>query len=332
MDSKKKNILIVGNGSGGHFYPSFVVANELRKNGFNVYYVVAKNRLDHKIIAKSTFFYLALEYVGLNKNYLTFIKTQILNIEKIKKYIVDNKIQMVIGFGGGLSFSAIVSGKIKKVKCLIHEQNIILGRANKLLAKNTTLLTSYKSTSNSKNTVFVGNPVVSKIYNQTNKYFDIIIVFGSQGSKTLNKIFDSFLKSYNGKYRILFISGEKDFDYQNKNIKCVSKVDSLKPYFANAKFVFTRGGATTLAELSMFNTKVCVIPSPYVINDHQTKNAIQFKNEYGCLIVKEKELNEKIINKILKDSLNEFLNYNNRIKIEKTDYLEIFIKEIKNAL
>ena len=59
MHSKKKsNVLVVGNGSGGHFFPSLQVANKLKEKKYRIFYVVSENRIDEKIIEKTDFKYL----------------------------------------------------------------------------------------------------------------------------------------------------------------------------------------------------------------------------------------------------------------------------------
>ncbi|MBQ9730982.1 MAG: UDP-N-acetylglucosamine--N-acetylmuramyl-(pentapeptide) pyrophosphoryl-undecaprenol N-acetylglucosamine transferase [Bacilli bacterium] len=330
MDLKKRNILIIGNGSGGHFFPSLRVAEKLKDKGNNIHYVVAKNRLDSKIIKSMVFPFIELEYLGLKNNYFRFIKNQINNIKSVKRYIINNKIDLIIGFGGGLSFSCAVAGLILKIKVIIHEQNSILGRANKLLKNNVLLLSSYEKFD--KNALFVGNPIVDQNSNKNKEYFDVIIVFGSQGSSSLNKIFDEYLKHYDGKYRILFVCNNSNFIYKNKKIVRKDFVNNLKDYYCKSRLVICRAGATTLAELSMFDCKVVVIPSPYVVNNHQEKNAIKFKEKYGCQILNEKEIDSLIINKTINDNLNEIKCINKRKSIEKENFLNKFIEVIENEI
>ena len=324
-----KNILIIGNGSGGHFYPSIVVANEL-KNENEIFYIVAKDRLDEKIISKSEFNYLSLPYVGLNNNKILFLNNQLKNIIKICKYIKENNIDLVIGFGGGLSFSSLIASKFCGCKSICHEQNAIFGRANNLLKHIINMYVSHRCLEN-KNVKFVGNPIVRNYKCKIVEIYDIIIVFGSQGSSTLNKIFLEYFKKYKLNYKVLFVC--KDYNQtEDKFLTIKSYVENLSDYFYNTRLVFTRGGATTLAELSKTNSKICIIPSPYVINDHQTKNALEFKKEYGASIIKEKDLNIDLIDNEIRKNLNSFIHYNDRKKVEHEDYLKLFIKEIKNEL
>ena len=329
MHSDMNKILIIGNGSGGHFYPSFAVANELKKDN-KVYYVVAKDRLDEKIIRKSEFEYLSLPYIGLKRNKLSFLNNQIKNINNICNFIKMNNINLVIGFGGGLSFSSLIAGKMCGCKLICHEQNAILGRANKILKLIVNVFVSHKCLE-SKSLKFVGNPIVNNCNFKKVEIYDIIIVFGSQGSSSLNKVFFEFLSKYNGKYKILFVCKEK-YVFENEFIKVLPFVENLMDYFNRSRLVFTRGGATTLAELSKTYAKVCIIPSPYVINNHQYFNALEFKKEFGANIIKEKELELNMIENEIKKSLDNFIRYNERIKVEKNDYLTLFIKEIKNEL
>ena len=324
-----KNILIIGNGSGGHFYPSIVVANEL-KNENEIFYIVAKDRLDEKIISKSEFNYLSLPYVGLNNNKISFFYNQIKNIFCICKYIKENNIDLVIGFGGGLSFSSLIAAKFCGCKCICHEQNAIFGRANNILKNIINVYVSHKCLEN-KSTKFVGNPVVRNYKYKNVDIYDIIIVFGSQGSSTLNKIFYEYFQKHRLNYKILFVC--KDYNQtEDKFLTIKSYVENLLDYFNHSKLVFTRGGATTLAELSKTKSKVCIIPSPYVINDHQMKNALEFKKVYGANIIEENDLSFEIIDNEINKNLNNFIHYNERLKIEQEDYLKMFIKEIKNEL
>lgn len=330
MDLKSLNVLIIGNGSGGHFFPSLKVANRLKKEKSNIYYLVSKDRVDHKNIENSNYEYLALDYVGLNKNYFSFFKNQIKNIKLIKNYILQNNIKLIIGFGGGLSFSASIAGLLLKIKVVIHEQNAVLGRANKLLINKVSMYSNYDL--NNESIKVVGNPIIDGSNISNVDYFDVIIVFGSQGSSSLNVVFDEFLKHYIDKYRILFICGDNSYVYKNKNIIKKEFVFNLNDYFDNTRLVICRGGATTLSELSTHKCKVVVIPSPYVINNHQEKNAYMFKKKYGCQIVNESDLNVDAIKTIITNNLDELKNVNKRILIEKENHLEKFIKELKNEI
>jgi len=330
MHSKinNKKIAIVGNGSGGHFYPSKKVADELEKNGAKIYYVVAKNRLDENEIKKSNFKFISLEYLGLKNNYLKFIKNQIKNYKIIRKFLKQNSIDFVIGFGGGLSFSLALAAISLKIKTFIHEQNAILGRANKILARKVKLLTAYKMD----NYCFVGNPLVTKTKNKEVEYYDVIIVCGSQGSTSINELFIKYFEDNPVDYKVLFIVGKNDVKLQNKNITVKKYVEDLFYYFKKARLVITRGGASTLAELSMTNCKLCIIPSPYVINNHQYFNALEFQKDYGAEIIMEKELSTQKISEIIDKNMNDFLKYNERIKVEKNNFLDLFIQEIENEI
>lgn len=330
MQQKLYNICVVGSGSGGHFYPSLMVSNELARTN-KVFYVVSKNKIDHKQIKDLNFKYLVLDSLGLKNNYFSFFYYLIKNIFLIKKYLLENKINLVIGFGGNLSFCLVIAARLIGIKSIVHEQNAIIGRANKMLLNKTKLLSSYKLKDIDESLYkIVGSPLVNKKTNQALEHYDIIFVNGSLGSATMNKIIESYLKEYNDKYKILFISANDNYCFVNNNIIVKKYVDNLGSFLDSAKLVFTRGGASILAELSMTTSKVIIIPSPYVVNYHQYYNAVEFKKEYGAEIIKEEDFNKNVINEYVNKCMNS--NFNLRKTVEFDNKLNNFIKEVNYEL
>ncbi len=330
MQQKLYNICVVGSGSGGHFYPSLMVSNELARTN-KVFYVVSKNKIDHKQIKDLNFKYLVLDSLGLKNNYFSFFYYLIKNIFLIKKYLLENKINLVIGFGGSLSFCLVIAARLIGIKSIVHEQNAIIGRANKMLLNKTKLLSSYKLKDIDESLYkIVGSPLVNKKTNQALDHYDIIFVNGSLGSATMNEIIESYLKEYNDKYKILFISGNDNYCFANNNIIVKKYVDNLGSFLDSAKLVFTRGGASILAELSMTTSKVIIIPSPYVVNYHQYYNAVEFKKEYGAVIIKEEDFNKNVINEYVNKCMNS--NFNLRKTVEFDNKLNNFIKEVNYEL
>lgn len=327
---KGKNILLCGSGSGGHFYPSLKIAKSLDKLGGNIFYIVAENKLDGEKIEHTSFKYIKLVSVGLKKNIFSFIKRQIINISKCYKYIKDNKIDLAIGFGGALSFSMCIASFLAKVKFIVHEQNTVIGRANKILSKFTTIYASSPLNIKENKYKIVGNPLVGQKKTQNVPYYDVVIVMGSLGSSSIDAKLKKYFDSYKTKYRILVVS--KNFKTSNKYIDVVSYIENLNDYFANTRLVITRGGASTLAEISSNSCKVIIIPSPNVVGKHQHHNANYFKSIYGAMVVEEKDLDEVKLDKLVNDNLNCFVYVNERKKIETFDFLSLFLKEIDYEL
>lgn len=319
---KDKNILLCGSGSGGHFYPSLQLAYSLDKLNANIYYIVAENKLDSFKIKETSFKYLTLKSVGLKSNFFSFFKAQFMNIKQCFKYIKDKNIDIVIGFGGSLSFSMCIAALLSKTKFIVHEQNVIIGRANKLISYLKPIYSSFPLNIKKDRYKVVGSPLVNNNKLENVKCYDVIFVMGSLGSSSVDKIIEEYLKKFNPKWKILIVS--KNIVFKSENVDVFSYLDGIENYFHNANLIITRGGASTLSQLSKTKSKVIIIPSPNVVNNHQYHNAIYFKDNYGCEIVLEKDLTSINLSKLIEDNLNMFKSFNERKQIEKNNQLFCF--------
>ena len=116
--------------------------------------------------------------------------------------------------------------------------------------------------------------------------------------------FLAFLKIQNKNYQVLIITGKTYFEeYQDlnlpKNIKILPFMDNLINLLKDSDLIISRAGASTIAEITAIGLPAILVPSPYVTNNHQYKNAKELENRGACKIVTESEFSkEKIINEI----------------------------------
>lgn len=283
------NILMSGSGSGGHIYPCIALYKELLKNN-TVYLVIFKN-IDKKIYDENN-----IKYYYIDDNESTLKKCDLIN-----KFIKKNQINKVITFGGKNSFFINLIAKYNKIKSYIFEQNIVLGKANKinyLLSEK--IFTNFKI--GLKKEVNVGNPNSYKIVNIDdlklfkNDKITILITMGSLGSSSVNRIIENFIRN-NKNYNIVYITGN--------NVKTHIKGDdctivykyynNLPSLMAKCDLIISRAGASTLSEIIALNKPSIIIPSPYVSNNHQEKNAYYLKQKNCIELILEKDLNENIL-------------------------------------
>ncbi len=193
---------------------------------------------------------------------------------------------------------------------------------NKFLSKYVdALCISFPDTkSKAKRVVYTGNPSSEddkstfdkKEFNLSNNKKLVLIVMGSLGSKVVNDKMKEILPKFNGKdYEVLFITGNDYFDEFNnlkldKNIKIVPFVNNLKRVFKKTDVLVSRAGATTMSEIISFKVPSILIPSPYVTDNHQYKNAMSLVEKDSALLIEEKNLNSDIlisnIEKLLNDN------------------------------
>lgn len=293
-------VLIVCSSSGGHVYPGLNFGTYLKKCGENVHYLGITGEIEERIIPHEE-----LTTFNIKKSFKKSIRNPILTFRAIKKincFIASYDV--IIGFGGFITFLVSLCPLIKEKKFYLHEANMDLGDSNKYsLSRATGIFTSYKDTyiKRYKNVYYVGNPVVDslKIKSQQKKY--ISFIFGSLGSKTLLEKTSTYLLSQNDENSYLLITGKKYFlEYYNKlshksNVRVIDYIDRDELY-SKTKLIFCRGGASTLAEVIVSKTNCVCIPSPYVKHNHQYNNAYFLFTHHALTLVEEKDLtNDKIL-------------------------------------
>ena len=122
---------------------------------------------------------------------------------------------------------------------------------------------------------------------------------GSLGSTTMNQKLKGALTLFDGKdYEIIFVTGKNYYDeYKNekvsKNVKIVPYLDNMLNILKKTDLIVSRAGASTIAEITAIGLPSILIPSPYVTNNHQLKNAQALEKENATIIIEEKDFNEK---------------------------------------
>ena len=324
-------VIISAGGTGGQIYPALAIINKIKEKEPNskFLYIGTTDRMEKDLIPSLGINYVGVEMKGLDrKNPLNNIK--IISMynkakkkisEEIKKFNPD----IVIGVGGYITVPVILSAHKLKYKTVIHEQNSIPGMSNKFLSKyvNKVLLSLPGSSEYFKKdkTVYTGNPRSEEIISikeadkkelglKENKKL-VVIVMGSLGSATINEKEKEMVNDFKEKnYEVLLITGEKYYnDYSKMSIPENVKVYPFLKNFINvlkkADLIVTRAGASTIAEITAIGLPSILVPSPYVTNNHQYKNAKELE-EKGCSkILEEKDFCSKnlipMIDKLLED-------------------------------
>ena len=282
------NIVMSGSGSGGHIYPCLSLFRKL-KDDHNVILVIFKE-IDKKIY-------------DLNKVNYTYIDNNLSFFEKykkIRKIIIENKIEKSITFGGKNSLIINLVAKSLNKKIFIFEQNVILGKANKinyLLCDK--VFSNFKL--NLKKEINVGNPNSFEISNEKVNYFNnnkitILITLGSLGSSSVNKVIEQFIID-NKTYNIIYVTGNnvKSNLKDNDHTKIINYFNPLTTLMNSSDIIISRAGASTLSEIIQLNKVSIIIPSIYVSNNHQYKNAIRVYKIKGIELIQEKELNVNLL-------------------------------------
>lgn len=328
-------IVISSGGTLGHLMPIFPVVKKLKELDYEVIlYTSRKLDFDKDVFDKIEDF----EAYGLSKNIYNSIYKNLCCYRKIKKSIKKEKPDIVIGMGGYISGLTILAASKLHIKTLIHEQNSVLGTANKIvLNKVNYIIYSNESLKlNKDNSIFLPNPrsevaaYYSKIYKK--KKNQILIVSGSLGAKTLNEIGLNLSRNFK-EYNFILITGKRYFDgykkYQKDNLKIFPKTKNLIKRICESSIVITRAGATTISEILGSSTVGIYIPSPNVTKNHQEKNTMMIKEKTLGLVINEKEIKNYNIDIEFKKVLKDYDIYQKNLK--RLDFNNV-IKEYINII
>ncbi len=320
-------IIIGAGGTGGHLYPAlaFVEYIKSKRDDVEFLFVGTTDRLEATVVPNQGYEYRGLHVKGLSGNpfkkavaVMIFIKS----IIKARKIVKEFNPDIIIGFGGYPSASVVKAGQQLGYKTMIHEQNSIIGLTNKILVdKVDGIVCCYQKAMAEfpKNKTYLfGNPRSSAIlsmesndeiyekYELSKERDFVVIVMGSLGSKTINKVVSEAMQSLgNQPYDVLFVTGKND--YQNiientvapQNVKVVEYLDDMLSVLAKATLVVTRAGASTLSEVVALNVPTLIIPSPYVTANHQEYNARELVEKQAAMMILEKELTkDNLVEKI----------------------------------
>ena len=287
--------LIVAAKTGGHVFPAAVISKELIKKNHKVILIGTGSEIERNAFKElNTISYeLSLEgFRGSNLiNKIKFLFKALINIFKVIEIINKEKIDGMIGFGGFITIPAGIACWIRRKPIFIHEQNAVIGSANKFLKKISKVIFLGLPIENLKNAILTGNPIREsfvdhKEYLHDNKsVIKIYITGGSQGAEYINKEVPRIFKNLPYDIKIIHQCGKDNFQEVN-NLYSLDRVNAeISEFYQNpidkilwSDFVISRGGALSLSEITSLKRGIVIIPLPTSIDNHQVENAKSIEN------------------------------------------------------
>lgn len=354
-------VIISAGGTGGHIYPALAIINKIKEKEPNseFLYIGTHDRMEKDIVPKYNIPFEQIEIYGFNrkklfKNFKT-INCLIKANKKCKKLIKDFNPDIVIGVGGYVTVPVIRTASKLGYKTFIHEQNSIPGKANTYLSNYVDLIgISFNSSKNyfpKDKVILTGNPCSEdalKVKECDKKEFNlsdkplILFVMGSLGASKVNDFLIKTMSLFNNKdYEILYVTGKSDYDKIKqinfpKNVKVVPYVEKITRVMKKTDIIVTRAGASTLSEIIALKLPSIIIPSPYVPNNHQFKNALDLVNQNAAIMIEEKNLKGDILVRTIDDLLkdkNKIINMKNNLgKLQVNNSATIIYDNIKKII
>ena len=311
-------VLIVTGSSGGHIFPALALVDSLKNSGQEVLLVLPEDDLKKRIpidFTQTKYIHAAKLSFSLNKKNILGVYFFLWGSWQALRIVIKFKPLVVVGFGSLNSISLIFWAWLFRIKTIIHEQNVVCGRANRLLSKLVDrVAVSFNQTSgylniSKRKIVLTGNPVRKDLVRLDKKEaldffgfqegkFNILITGGSQGAHRLNMICLAALSICKKKdqLQIIHISGKQDalmlkekYAASALTYKLFDFLFAMQYAYSVADLVVCRAGATTIAELRKFSLPAILIPYPFAYA-HQSANAQILENLKSALIIQDEEL------------------------------------------
>ena len=323
-------LLIMAGGTGGHVYPALAVADYLKTRGVSILWLGTKNGLEYKVVPDNGYRLFTIDIMGvrgktLDKWLLAPFRLLRAVLQAVM-ILLRNRPAAALGMGGFASAPGGIAAWLLRVPLLIHEQNSVVGTANRILRPMAKIIMEgFPDTFTPDRKVHTtGNPVRKEILNLSaletglesypDRELHLLILGGSQGAKTLNEIVPSTLAiiAKTLDVRVWHQTGEIHYQqvknlYEHQedqlNVRLDSFIEDMAAAYTWADLVLCRAGALTLAELCITGVASILVPYPFAVDDHQTVNARYLSNKGCALLIPETDLNDKKLAEIITDIL-----------------------------
>ena len=323
MQMKGARVTIMAGGTGGHVFPAMAVAERLTELGCSVSWVGTARGIENRVVPEAGYELNLIPISGLRGK---GIKSLLLAPFKLcgalissLKLLAQLKPHLVLGFGGFVAGPVGLAARLRGDALAIHEQNARAGTTNIVLARwADRVMTGFPNVFEKAD--YVGNPIRSNMRAKPNLHnsaedaapkLNILVLGGSQGARSLNRMVPSALSALGEKHslNIRHQCGSKWLDETQQaysqsaiEVDVIPFIDDMSQAYQWADLVVCRAGAMTVAEITFMGLPALFIPFPYAIDDHQTANAQWLCDLGGAELMQETEITEaSLIEKI--DSL-----------------------------
>lgn len=315
----KPLIMLAAGGTGGHLFPAFALAEELGRRGYTIDLVTDErgDRYGTGFPARNVHQIPAATLAGRSPLAIARTGTTLTRgIMRAYRLLGQLRPAAVVGFGGYPTFPPLIAAGLRRIPTVVHEQNAVLGRANRMLAKRVTVIaTSFESVRGLGRALatkarFTGNPVRAQVVTLADRTyarsdpgarFELVVFGGSQGARFFSDTVPPALTSLDAAARarlhIVQQARDEDVDRVRKAYAEAGIAAEIAPFFkdlperlASAHLVVARAGASTTAELTVLGRPSLLVPLPHSLDNDQLYNATRLAESGGCWCIEQKDL------------------------------------------
>ena len=310
-----RHFVLAAGGTGGHLLPAFALATELERRGHHV--ALVTDERGAKIPGKPSFLPAHVLPAGrLGKNPIALAKglSAIWRGRAMALRLFESfQPSCVVGFGGYPALPALLAAHAAKIPTVIHEQNAVLGRVNRLLAKRVdAIATAYMEVERLDPKLWckvhrVGNPVRAEVLALRGEPFPpfsedsllrVLVTGGSQGASVLSEVVPDGLAmlppALRHRLQVTQQCRPEDIEAVRARYAGHQIPAELGTYFedmasrlAETHLFIGRSGASTIAELTAVGRPAILVPLPIATDDHQAVNAREMVKAGGARAIRQ---------------------------------------------
>ncbi len=311
-----RRVLLAAGGTGGHLFPALALREVLLRRSWAVNFATDARVGEmlsgvpaedvHRIQSASL-------GGGTARDKLRSLTTLAKGVLQSRGLMKRFRPAVVVGFGGYPTVPPAIAARIAHIPMIAHEQNAVVGRANRLVVNlGATLATGFrnpKGSSRGRHVVFVGNPVRKAIIEAVRFYqtpaddepFRLLVFGGSQGAHAFAELVPGALALLPPDVRLRIVVTQQarpeDVKATRQAYTGMGVESHIEPFFndmgerlADAHLVICRAGASTVAELAVIGRPAILVPYPHALDHDQAENARVLADSGGAWLMPEKEL------------------------------------------
>lgn len=310
------NILVMAGGTGGHVFPALACAREMQQRGYQVHWLGTRRGIEADLIPAAGLPIHYIDVQGLRgKGRLGLVKAPFQLMRALwqsVRVLREVKPVCVLGAGGYVTGPGGLAAWLLGIPLVIHEQNAVVGTANRLLARLAKrrcegFANSFASPDKRLST---GNPVRQEILAvpdmvwQGERPARLLVLGGSLGALPLNTLLPQAVAELQAGVRpeVWHQCGKQHVQQTTEGYAAANVEARVEPFITDmaeaytwADLVVCRAGALTVCELAAAGRPSLLVPLPHAIDDHQSANARYLAERDAALLLPQKELSSKAL-------------------------------------
>ncbi|WP_163268088.1 undecaprenyldiphospho-muramoylpentapeptide beta-N-acetylglucosaminyltransferase [Chelativorans alearense] len=311
-----RTVLLSAGGTGGHLFPAEALAHALRKRGWSVHLVTDARaaRFADSFPAEAVHAVDAATFGS--RNPLTLLRSGLAiwrGVRQSSALIARLKPRAVVGFGGYPTLPPLFAATRRGVPTIIHEQNAVMGRANKALAGRVTAIAGGFLKAEgpfAEKIVVTGNPVRQAVLDVADTPYAapsegealrLLVFGGSQGARFFSDMVPEAVaglpETLRSRLLITHQARPEDEARVRERYNGLGVAAEVSPFFADlparmaaSHLVVARSGASTVLELSVIGRPAILVPLPHALDDDQGHNAQLLVDVGGALMRRQPDI------------------------------------------